>query len=163
MKPPHAPRLVSHAGDAADNVCSAVDLLNRPIAGVDGVGWPNAGHRHLLTGRTFRLAGICHDCYREIEIYRYDPDADAHPWSQHFTIVPGPGDRMLLDVLERLKGIDNSLSYRRSCREGICGSDAMNINGRNGLACVANLDELPSELCFARCGGCQSSATSSST
>ncbi|MFL9921833.1 succinate dehydrogenase/fumarate reductase iron-sulfur subunit [Paraburkholderia fungorum] len=83
---------------------------------------------------------------REIDIYRYDPDVDAHPWSQHFTIEPGPGDRMHLDVLERLKGIDNSLSYRRSCREGICGSDAMNINGRNGLACVANLKELPQRI-----------------
>jgi succinate dehydrogenase / fumarate reductase, iron-sulfur subunit len=46
----------------------------------------------------------------------------------------GRADRMLLDVLTRLKAIDPSLSFRRSCREGICGSDAMNINGKNGLA-----------------------------
>lgn len=56
----------------------------------------------------------------------------------------GPNDRMLLDVLPRLKAIDPSLSFRRSCREGICGSDAMNINGKNGLACVTNMRSLPS-------------------
>lgn len=82
----------------------------------------------------------------EIDIYRYDPDVDTSPWTQRFTIEPGPADRMLLDVLERIKEIDNSLSYRRSCREGICGSDAMNINGKNGLACVANLKELPRRI-----------------
>jgi succinate dehydrogenase / fumarate reductase iron-sulfur subunit len=50
---------------------------------------------------------------------------------------------MLLDVLMRLKALDPSLSFRRSCREGICGSDAMNINGKNGLACVTNMNTLP--------------------
>jgi len=53
------------------------------------------------------------------------------------------GDRMLLDVLMKLKALDPSLSFRRSCREGICGSDAMNINGKNGLACVTNMRSLP--------------------
>ena len=46
---------------------------------------------------------------------------------------------MLLDALMRLKARDDSLSFRRSCREGVCGSDAMNINGKNGLACITNL------------------------
>jgi succinate dehydrogenase / fumarate reductase iron-sulfur subunit len=48
----------------------------------------------------------------------------------------------LLDVLTKLKAKDDSLSYRRSCREGICGSDAMNINGKNGLACLTEISEL---------------------
>jgi succinate dehydrogenase / fumarate reductase iron-sulfur subunit len=48
---------------------------------------------------------------------------------------------MVLDVLEMLKVEDNSLSYRRSCREGVCGSDGMNINGKNGLACITQLSE----------------------
>jgi succinate dehydrogenase / fumarate reductase iron-sulfur subunit len=48
-------------------------------------------------------------------------------------------DRKLLDILTRLKAKDDSLSYRRSCREGICGSDAMNINGKNGLACLTEI------------------------
>jgi succinate dehydrogenase / fumarate reductase iron-sulfur subunit len=53
---------------------------------------------------------------------------------------------MLLDALIRLKALDPSLSFRRSCREGICGSDAMNINGKNGLACVTNMRSLPSSV-----------------
>ena len=52
-------------------------------------------------------------------------------------------ERMLLDALMKLKAIDPSLSFRRSCREGVCGSDAMNINGKNGLACLTNMRTLP--------------------
>jgi succinate dehydrogenase / fumarate reductase iron-sulfur subunit len=60
----------------------------------------------------------------------------------------GPNERMLLDALIRIKEMDDSLSLRRSCREGVCGSDAMNINGKNGLACITNLADLktPVEL-----------------
>jgi succinate dehydrogenase/fumarate reductase iron-sulfur protein len=52
------------------------------------------------------------------------------------------GERMLLDALMKLKAQDPTISYRRSCREGVCGSDAMNINGKNGLACLTNLNTL---------------------
>jgi succinate dehydrogenase / fumarate reductase iron-sulfur subunit len=83
---------------------------------------------------------------RKIEIYRYDPDRDAAPYMQEFELDAASGDRMLLDLLMRLKGIDDSIGFRRSCREGVCGSDAMNINGRNGLACVTNLNELPERI-----------------
>ena len=79
-------------------------------------------------------------------IYRYDPDADEKPRMQVIEMEVGPSDRMLLDVLTRLKAIDPSLSFRRSCREGICGSDAMNINGRNGLSCVTNMRSLPNTV-----------------
>ncbi len=77
------------------------------------------------------------------QIYRYDPDAGIAPRMQTYELEIDPADRMLLDVLNRLKAIDPSLSFRRSCREGICGSDAMNINGRNGLACLTNMRSLP--------------------
>ena len=77
------------------------------------------------------------------QIYRYDPDQDLSPRMQTFDLEIEQGDRMLLDVLIRLKAIDPSLSFRRSCREGVCGSDAMNINGKNGLACVTNMRSLP--------------------
>ena len=77
------------------------------------------------------------------QIYRYDPDAGTAPRMQTYELEIDPADRMLLDVLNRLKAIDPSLSFRRSCREGICGSDAMNINGRNGLACLTNMRSLP--------------------
>ncbi|PUE06051.1 succinate dehydrogenase iron-sulfur subunit [Limnohabitans sp. T6-5] len=79
-------------------------------------------------------------------IYRYDPDQHDAPRMQVFELDVDPGDRMLLDVLIRLKAIDPSLSFRRSCREGICGSDAMNINGKNGLACITNMRELPTKI-----------------
>jgi len=72
-------------------------------------------------------------------IYRYDPDRGAKPWMQDYELESEHGDRMLLDALVRLKASDDSLSFRRSCREGVCGSDAMNINGRNGLACITPL------------------------
>jgi succinate dehydrogenase iron-sulfur subunit len=75
-------------------------------------------------------------------IFRYDPDKDARPYLRDYEIALEATDRMLLDALERIKTIDDSLSLRRSCREGVCGSDAMNINGKNGLACITKLDEL---------------------
>ncbi|GAB6851126.1 succinate dehydrogenase/fumarate reductase iron-sulfur subunit [Paraburkholderia kururiensis] len=80
---------------------------------------------------------------RTFDIYRYNPDQDAAPRMQRIEIETVPGDRMLLDVLVRLKSLDETLSFRRSCREGVCGSDAMNINGKNGLACTTNLNDLP--------------------
>ncbi|MEO8630555.1 MAG: succinate dehydrogenase iron-sulfur subunit [Betaproteobacteria bacterium] len=73
------------------------------------------------------------------KIYRYDPDQDAKPYMQDYDIKLEPADRMLLDALIRIKAQDDSLSLRRSCREGVCGSDAMNINGKNGLACITPL------------------------
>ena len=56
--------------------------------------------------------------------------------------IPGGRDMMVLDVLELLKEQDPSVSYRRSCREGVCGSDGVNMNGKNGLACMTPLSEV---------------------
>ena len=72
----------------------------------------------------------------QFSIYRYDPDKDDAPYMQEISVDLEPTDRKLLDALTKLKAKDDSLSYRRSCREGVCGSDAMNINGKNGLACL---------------------------
>src|SRR5437879_1769634 len=82
---------------------------------------------------------------RIFEIYRYDPDKDAAPRMQAYE-VEIEHERMLLDALVTLKAIDEPLWLRRSCREGVCGSDAMNINGKNGLACLTNLNELPQTI-----------------
>lgn len=81
-------------------------------------------------------------------IYRFTPEKDSAPYMQHYDIDVQSEDRMLLDVLVRIKSQDDSLTFRRSCREGVCGSDAMNINGRNGLACITPVSELkpPVEL-----------------
>ena len=77
-----------------------------------------------------------------LKIYRYDPDRDAKPYMQDYQVETDAHDRMLLDVLVKLKAQDDSLAFRRSCREGVCGSDAMNINGKNRLACITKLDEV---------------------
>ena len=78
----------------------------------------------------------------KFSISRYDPDKDEKPYLQDYEIDILPSDRMLLDVLLRLKEQDPTLSMRKSCREGVCGSDAMNINGRNGLACITRVRDL---------------------
>jgi succinate dehydrogenase / fumarate reductase, iron-sulfur subunit len=78
----------------------------------------------------------------KFRIQRFDPDKDAKPYFKDYDVEMKATDRMLLDALVRIKTVDDSLSLRRSCREGICGSDAMNINGKNGLACITNLAEL---------------------
>ena len=78
----------------------------------------------------------------QFRIYRYDPEKDAKPYMQEYDVKLEPSDRMLLDALIRIKSMDDSLALRRSCREGVCGSDAMNINGKNGLACITRLSDL---------------------
>ena len=79
----------------------------------------------------------------QVSVYRYNPDADKEPYIQDFDLeIPGGRDLMVLDVLELLKEKDPSVSYRRSCREGVCGSDGVSMNGKNGLACVTPLSEV---------------------
>ena len=73
-------------------------------------------------------------------IYRYDPAKDRKPYWQDYELALEPADRKVLDALTRLKAQDETITYRRSCREGACGSDAMNINGRNALACITPLE-----------------------
>ncbi|HEY9136084.1 MAG TPA: succinate dehydrogenase iron-sulfur subunit [Pseudomonadales bacterium] len=75
----------------------------------------------------------------QVSIYRYNPDKDAEPYMQDYEVDTGGKDLMILDVLALVKEQDESLSYRRACREGVCGSDGMNINGSNGLACVTTI------------------------
>jgi succinate dehydrogenase / fumarate reductase iron-sulfur subunit len=75
-------------------------------------------------------------------IYRYNPESDARPYMQAFELPDNCEAVMLLDALLLLKREDDTLTFRRSCREGVCGSDAMSINGRNGLACITPLKDL---------------------
>ncbi|MGB3609213.1 MAG: succinate dehydrogenase iron-sulfur subunit [Cellvibrio sp.] len=77
----------------------------------------------------------------KVEVYRYNPDTDKEPYMKTYEVDTQGKDLMVLDVLELLKAQDESLAYRRSCREGVCGSDGMNINGKNGLACIKPLSE----------------------
>ena len=75
-------------------------------------------------------------------IYRFNPETDAKPRIQTYELADDSGAVMLLDALLLLKEQDDTLTFRRSCREGVCGSDGMNVNGRNALACITPLDSL---------------------
>ncbi|AOV16934.1 succinate dehydrogenase iron-sulfur subunit [Acidihalobacter aeolianus] len=80
----------------------------------------------------------------KFSIYRYDPEGESKPRMQDFELPDSevePG-MMLLGALLKLKEQDETLSFRRSCQEGVCGSDGMNINGTNGLACITPLAKL---------------------
>ncbi|WP_194755884.1 succinate dehydrogenase iron-sulfur subunit [Aliidiomarina indica] len=79
-------------------------------------------------------------------IYRYNPDVDTKPRMQDYTLeLEDNQDLMVLEALIKIKEEqDPSLSFRRSCREGVCGSDGLNMNGKNGLACITNLSSLKS-------------------
>ena len=81
-----------------------------------------------------------------LSIYRYDPDKDDKPYMKDYDVKLEHSDRMLLDALVRVKEMDDSFAFRRSCREGVCGSDAMNINGTNGLACITKVADLPEHV-----------------
>lgn len=77
-----------------------------------------------------------------VSIYRYNPDVDSEPRMQEYQLDTGGKDLMVLEVLELLKIEDPTISYRRSCREGVCGSDGMNMGGKNGLACVTPISDV---------------------
>ena len=77
----------------------------------------------------------------QVSLYRYNPETDQEPWMQDVEVDTGGKDLMVLDVLELVKGRDPSMAFRRSCREGVCGSDGLNMNGKNGLACITALSE----------------------
>ena len=78
----------------------------------------------------------------QVSLYRYNPETDDAPFMQDFSVETDGKDLMVLDVLELIKAEhDGSVTYRRSCREGVCGSDGLNMNGKNGLACITPLSE----------------------
>ena len=81
-----------------------------------------------------------------LKVFRYNPEADKKPHYEKYMVEAEPTDRVL-DLLEYIKGhIDGTLSFRRSCAHGVCGSDAMRINGRNHLACKVLVRELGSRI-----------------
>ncbi len=84
----------------------------------------------------------------KFSIYRFNPDNDQKPYMQAFELSSELLDKemMLLDALLLLKAQDETLSFRRSCGEGVCGSDGMNVNGRNLLACITSLYSLKAPI-----------------
>lgn len=77
----------------------------------------------------------------KIQVYRYNPETDNEPYMESFEVEAAKG-MMLRDALLTIKEKDPTFTFRHSCGEGVCGSDALNINGRNGLACITKLSEL---------------------
>src|SRR5690606_16429029 len=84
--------------------------------------------------RTYCLAG--EQTILKVSVYLYNPETDSAPSMRDYELDTGGKDLMVLDVLELLKAQDSTLAFRRSCREGVCGSDGVNISGKNGLACI---------------------------
>ncbi|MFM9269950.1 succinate dehydrogenase iron-sulfur subunit [Halomonas elongata] len=78
----------------------------------------------------------------QVSLYRYNPETDSAPYMEEFQVDTQGRDIMVLDVLHMVKEQDSGLAFRRSCREGVCGSDGMNMNGKNGLACITPLSEV---------------------
>ena len=84
---------------------------------------------------------------RRFKVYRYDPDSGDNPRTDTFDVDTEDCGQMVLDALIKMKGDqDPSLTFRRSCREGICGSCSMNIDGPNTLACTKPIDEIKGEV-----------------
>ena len=93
------------------------------------------GRAHTIVGGSGRT--------RKFRIYRYDPDSGENPRYDTYELDLEATGPMVLDALLKIKNeVDPTLTFRRSCREGICGSCSMNINGRNGLACTKGMDEV---------------------
>jgi succinate dehydrogenase / fumarate reductase iron-sulfur subunit len=85
----------------------------------------------------------------DLRILRYDPERDTRPHWERYSVQSEPMDRVL-DVLHRVKWeSDGTLTFRRSCAHGVCGSDAMLINGRNRLACKIRVDQLGRKISVA--------------
>jgi succinate dehydrogenase / fumarate reductase iron-sulfur subunit len=96
-------------------------------------------------GRVHRAEGAKR--INSFRIYRWDPESGQNPRYDTFEIDLDNCGPMVLDALIKIKNeIDPTLTFRRSCREGICGSCSMNMNGRNGLACTTSMEELSGEV-----------------
>lgn len=83
----------------------------------------------------------------KFSIYRFNPEVDKEPYMQDYELNPeAMNGKMVLHALEALKEQDSTLGFRRSCGEGVCGSDGMNINGKNRLACMTSVVNLPDHI-----------------
>jgi len=101
----------------------------------------------IKKGRHHAAPGGASAKTRRFKIYRYDPDSGDNPRTDTYEVNTEDCGQMVLDALIKIKDeTDSSLTFRRSCREGICGSCAMNIDGTNTLACTKPIDEIPGEV-----------------
>ena len=100
-----------------------------------------------ITGKSRAHAATDAKRVQKLRIYRWDPEAGENPRYDSFEIDLDDCGPMVLDALIKIKNeVDPTLTFRRSCREGICGSCSMNMNGRNGLACTTAMEDLRGEI-----------------
>ena len=100
-----------------------------------------------IIGKARKHAATSSGRVKSFKIYRYDPDLGENPRYDTFELDLDDCGPMVLDALFKIKNeVDPSLTFRRSCREGICGSCSMNMNGKNGLACTTAIDDLKGEI-----------------
>jgi succinate dehydrogenase / fumarate reductase iron-sulfur subunit len=98
-------------------------------------------------GKTYKSDSKNKDNIRKVHIYRYNPENEDNPQLDTFEIDTTTCGEMILDVIIKIKAeIDPTLTFRRSCREGVCGSCAMNVNGTNTLACTATLSDYKGDI-----------------
>ena len=96
-------------------------------------------------GRTHKAEGAAR--VKNFRIYRWDPESGENPRFDNFEIDLDACGPMVLDAIIKIKNeIDPTLTFRRSCREGICGSCSMNMNGKNGLACTTAIEDLAGDI-----------------
>lgn len=97
-------------------------------------------------GKTFKCSTNSKNI-KKVTVYRYEPDSGENPSTDTYEVDMDNCGPMILDVLIKIKNeIDPTLTFRRSCREGICGSCSMNINGSNTLACTKAVDDYKGDL-----------------
>ncbi len=101
----------------------------------------------IKKGRTFKADTATTGSVRTLKVYRWSPDDDENPRTDTYEINQANCGPMVLDALIKIKDeIDPTLTFRRSCREGICGSCAMNIDGTNTLACTIAMDDCSKQI-----------------
>ena len=100
----------------------------------------------ITKGKTHQLKEPANDP-KKLAIYRWDPEDDKNPRIDNYEIDQEKCGPMVLDALMKIKNeIDPTLTFRRSCREGVCGSCAMNIDGVNTLACLKSMSDVKNEI-----------------
>ncbi len=100
----------------------------------------------VVRGKTYYSSGTAKNL-KNFQIYRWDPDSGENPRGDTYQVDVGNCGPMVLDALIKIKNeIDPTLTFRRSCREGICGSCAMNIAGTNTLACIMAIEEIQGDV-----------------
>ncbi|MDD1616511.1 MAG: succinate dehydrogenase iron-sulfur subunit, partial [Methylococcaceae bacterium NSP1-2] len=100
----------------------------------------------LTTGKTFKARKGAKNV-RRFEVYRWNPDSGENPRIDSYELDMDDCGPMVLDAILKIKNdIDSTLTFRRSCREGVCGSCAMMVNGKNTLACTKAIDSYPDTI-----------------